>query len=210
MQNLTELSSKDFLAALASEAPTPGGGGAAAMAGALAAALASMVGNLTVGKERFAEQEAEIKIILAQAEAARVELLQLVEEDAKVFARFMGCYKLPKATPEEVAARTLALRLAAKDAAGVPFAIAEKALVVLRLAARISEIGNPGVITDGACSALLARAALRCADYNVRINLNLTKDDEYNETVEHKLIAMQEQASLLESAALAVADAALG
>lgn len=209
MQDLTKLSSTEFLTALASAAPTPGGGGAAAMAGAMAAALTSMVANLTVGKERFAEQEAEVEKILALAEAAHAELLQLVEEDAKAFDRFMACYKLPKATDADKAARAQALRMAAKGAAAAPLAIAEKAVVVLQLAVRIAEIGNPGVITDAACSALLARAALRCAEYNVRVNLKLTKDDEYNAAVSCRLAEMQEQAVALESAALTAADAAL-
>lgn len=209
MQNLTEMSSKNFLTSLASAAPTPGGGGAAAMAGALAAALASMVGNLTVGKERFAAQEAEVKELLSQAEAARSELLQLAEDDAKVFDSFMACYRLPKATDEEKAARTQAIRMAAKRAAAVPLAIARKALLTLQLADRLVAVGNPGVITDGACSALLARAALRCADYNVRINLQLTKDAEYNKAVSRELTAMLEQAALLEARALQAADAAL-
>lgn len=209
MQNLTEMSSKNFLTSLASAAPTPGGGGAAAMAGALAAALASMVGNLTVGKERFAAQEAEVKELLSQAEAARSELLQLAEDDAKVFDSFMACYRLPKATDEEKAARTQAIRMAAKQAAVVPLAIARKALLTLQLADRLVAVGNPGVITDGACSALLARAALRCADYNVRINLQLTKDAEYNKAVSRELTAMLEQAALLEARALQAADAAL-
>lgn len=209
MQNLTELSSKDFLTALASAAPTPGGGGAAAMAGALAAALASMVGNLTVGKERFAKQEAEVKELLEQAELVRTELLQLAEDDAKVFDSFMVCYKLPKATDEEKVARTQAVRMAAKQAAAVPLAIAQKALLVLQLADRLVTIGNPGVITDGACSALLARAALRCADYNVRINLQLTKDDVYNAEVSRELATMQEQAARLEAKVLQATDIAL-
>lgn len=209
MQNLTEMSSKNFLTSLASAAPTPGGGGAAAMAGALAAALASMVGNLTVGKERFAAQEAEVKELLSQAEAARSELLQLAEDDAKVFDSFMACYRLPKATDEEKAARTQAIRMVAKQAAVVPLAIARKALLTLQLADRLVAVGNPGVITDGACSALLARAALRCADYNVRINLQLTKDAEYNKAVSRELTAMLEQAALLEARALQAADAAL-
>lgn len=209
MQNLTEMSSKNFLASLASAAPTPGGGGAAAMAGALAAALASMVGNLTVGKERFAAQEAEVKELLSQAEAARSELLQLAEDDAKVFESFMACYRLPKATEEETVARTQAVRMAAKRAAAVPLAIARKALLTLQLADRLVAVGNPGVITDGACSALLARAALRCADYNVRINLQLTKDAEYNKAVSRELAAMLEQAALLEARALQATDAAL-
>ena len=209
MSKLTDLTSKDFLTALASSAPAPGGGGGAAMAGALAAALASMVANLTIGKEKFAAQECEVKALLQEAEQVRQDLLALVEDDAAVFNSFMACYKLPKATDAEKAARTAAIRKAAKQAAEVPLAIARASYKVLQLAHRLVIIGNPGVITDGACSALLARAALRCAEYNVRINLGLTKDEAYNEQVAAELNKLLKTAEELEEQALAATDKAL-
>ena len=209
MSKLTDLTSKDFLTALASSAPAPGGGGGAAMAGALAAALASMVCNLTIGKEKFAAQECEVKALLQEAEQVRQALLNLVEDDAAVFNSFMACYKLPKATDAEKAARTAAIRAAAKQAAEVPLAIARASYKVLQLAHRLVIIGNPGVITDGACSALLARAALRCAEYNVRINLGLTKDEAYNEQVAAELNKLLKTAEELEEQALAATDKAL-
>lgn len=210
MGKLTDLTSKDFLTALASSAPAPGGGGGAAMAGALAAALASMVCNLTIGKEKFAAQECEVKALLQEAEQVRQDLLALVEDDAAVFNSFMACYKLPKTTDAEKAARTAAIRKAAKQAAEVPLAIARASYKVLQLADRLVIIGNPGVITDGACSALLARAALRCAEYNVRINLGLTKDEAYNEQVAAELNKLLKTAEELEEQALAATDKALG
>ena len=210
MSKLTDLTSKDFLTALASSAPAPGGGGGAAMAGALAAALASMVCNLTIGKEKFVVQECEVKALLQEAEQARQDLLALVEDDAAVFNSFMACYKLPKTTDAEKAARTAAIRKAAKQAAEVPLAIARASYKVLQLAHRLVIIGNPGVITDGACSALLARAALRCAEYNVRINLGLTKDEAYNEQVAAELNKLLKTAEELEEQALAATDKALG
>ena len=210
MSKLTDLTSKDFLTALASSAPTPGGGGGAAMAGAMAAALASMVANLTIGKEKFAAQECEVKALLQEAEQVRQDLLALVEDDAAVFNSFMACYKLPKTTDAEKAARTAAIRKAAKQAAEVPLAIAKASYKVLQLAHRLVIIGNPGVITDGACSALLARAALRCAEYNVRINLGLTKDEAYNEQVAAELNKLLKTAEELEEQALAATDKALG
>lgn len=210
MSTLTDLKSKDFLTALASSAPAPGGGGGAAMAGALAAALASMVCNLTIGKEKFAQQEPEVKCLLDEAEEVRQALLALVEDDAAVFNSFMACYKLPKATDAEKAARTAAIRAAAKQAAEVPLAIARASYRVLQLAQRLVNIGNPGVITDGACSTLLARAALRCAEYNVRINLGLTKDEEYNNKVAAELNNLLKTAEELEEEALAVTDRVLG
>ena len=209
MSKLTDLTSKDFLTALASSAPAPGGGGGAAMAGALAAALASMVANLTIGKEKFAAQECEVKALLQEAEQVRQTLLNLVEDDAAVFNSFMACYKLPKTTDAEKAARTAAIRKAAKQAAEVPLAIAKASYKVLQLAHRLVIIGNPGVITDGACSALLARAALRCAEYNVRINLGLTKDEAYNEQVAAELNKLLKTAEELEEQALAATDKAL-
>ena len=210
MSKLTDLTSKDFLTELASSAPAPGGGGGAAMAGALAAALASMVANLTIGKEKFAAQECEVKALLQEAEQVRQDLLALVEDDAAVFNSFMACYKLPKTTDAEKAARTAAIRKAAKQAAEVPLAIARASFKVLQLAHRLVIIGNPGVITDGACSALLARAALRCAEYNVRINLGLTKDEAYNEQVAAELNKLLKTAEELEEQALAATDKALG
>ena len=209
MSKLTDLTSKDFLTALASSAPAPGGGGGAAMAGALAAALASMVCNLTIGKEKFAAQECEVKALLQEAEQVRQDLLALVEDDAAVFNSFMACYKLPKTTDAEKAARTAAIRKAAKQAAEVPLAIARASYKVLQLAHRLVIIGNPGVITDGACSALLARAALRCAEYNVRINLGLTKDEAYNDQVAAEMNKLLKTAEELEEQALAATDKAL-
>ena len=209
MNKLTDLTSKDFLTALASSAPAPGGGGGAAMAGALAAALASMVCTLTIGTEKFAAQECEVKALLQEAEQVRQDLLALVEDDAAVFNSFMACYKLPKTTDAEKAARTAAIRKAAKQAAEVPLAIAKASYKVLQLAHRLVIIGNPGVITDGACSALLARAALRCAEYNVRINLGLTKDEAYNEQVAAELNKLLKTAEELEEQALAATDKAL-
>ena len=209
MSKLTEMKSSDFLAALASSAPAPGGGGGAAMAGALAAALASMVCNLTIGKEKFAQQEPEVKELLDEAEEVRQSLLALVEDDAAVFNSFMACYKLPKATEAEKAARTAAIRNAAKQAAEVPLAIARASYRALMLAERLVCIGNPGVITDGACSAILARAALRCAEYNVRINLGLTKDEEYNHGVQAELNNLLKNAEELEAGALALTDKVL-
>ena len=210
MSKLTDMKSTEFLAALASSAPAPGGGGGAAMAGALAASLASMVANLASGKEKSPQQEPEVKELLDEAEEVRQTLLTLVEDDAAVFNSFMACYKLPKATEEEKAARTAAIRNAAKEAAEVPLAIARASYRALMLAERLVCIGNPGVITDGACSALLARAALRCAEYNVRINLGLTKDEEYNRQVKAELNNLLKTAEELEEQALAVTDKVLG
>ena len=210
MSDLTELTCREFLNRLASNAPTPGGGGGAAMAGALAVALASMVGNLTVGKEKFAKNEAEMQELLKEAEALRTQFLQLVNADAEVFNEFMACYRLPKATDEEKQQRNQAIQNAAKRAAEVPLQIAEASLKVMHIAKRMAEIGNPTAITDAAVSSIMGRAALRSAAYNVVVNLKLIKDEEYNQKMYAKLEAMQQEAQALEQETLAVTDVVLG
>lgn len=209
MSKLYQLTCEEFLDKLASEAPTPGGGGGAALAGAMAGALSSMVANLTIGKEKFAAVEAEVKALCAQADALRGELLNLVEQDAAVFGSFMACYKLPKATEEEKKARLEAIHNAAKQAATVPMNIARSAVKVLAISDRLAIIGNPNVITDATCSALLARAAMRCAFYNVYINLNLTKDEAFNTALLQEIKALQAEALAAEESVLEATDKAL-
>ena len=210
MSDLTKLSCQEFLEKLASNAPTPGGGGGAAMAGALAVALTSMVGNLTVGKEKFAQHEAEVQELLAKAEALRMQMFALVNADAEVFNSFMTCYRLPKTTDEEKQARNQAIQNAAKEAAEVPLEITEVCLEIMKLAERIAIIGNPGAITDAAVSSIMARAALRSAVYNVVVNLKLIKDKVYNQAIYAKIEAIQKEAEALEKATLITADEVLG
>lgn len=209
MSKLVELNCENFTAALASEAPTPGGGGAAAMAGALAAALTSMVANLTLGKKGFEDIEPEIKGLLVSATGLKTELLDLVEQDAAVFGSFMACYKLPKNTDVEKKARLEAIHNAAKQAAGVPMNIARASAKVVALADKVAQIGNPNVITDATCSAILGRAALRCAVYNVFINLNLTKDDAFNDALRQEIAALLQATEAAEASVIALTDKAL-
>ena len=209
MSDLTKLSCQEFLKKLSSNAPTPGGGGGAAMAGALAAALTSMVGNLTVGKHDFAVQEAEVKEILQDVEGLRLQLLNLVNADAEVFNNFMACYRMPRGTDLEKFSRAQAIQRAAKQAAEVPLKIAKVCLEIMRYAERIAVIGNQGAITDAACSAILGRAALRSAVYNVIVNLKIIKDDFYTQDMYRKIEAMEQEAYALEKSTLATTDEVL-
>lgn len=209
MEQLTDLSCLEFLDKLASDAPTPGGGGAAALAGAVASALAAMVANLTVGKEKFAAVDAEVQKLCAQTDGLRTELLALVAQDAEIFGRFMACYKLPKATEIEKQARLESIHQAAKQAAIVPMNIARASAKVIAIAERLAVIGNPNVITDATCSALIARAALRCAFYNVYINLKLTKDERFNQALLAEIAKLEQEAATAEEHVLAVTDKAL-
>ncbi len=210
MTKLTDLHTKEFLALLASDAPAPGGGGAAAMAGALAAALASMQANLTIGKKNFVEQQAEAELLLLQAENSRSKLLELAEDDAAVFSEFMRCYRLPKSNEEEKLLRSQSICRAAKRAAEIPLEIARESLRVMRLALRMAQIGNPHVITDGAVSGLLARAALRGSIYNIMVNLRLTQDEAYNMTLCQESNLLEQQAEKLEQEILALTDKVIG
>lgn len=209
MSKLTQQSCKVFLEELASERPTPGGGGAAAMAGAMAGALSSMVANLTIGKEKFAAVKSEVKNLCEEADCLRSSLLNLVEQDAAVFASFMACYKLPKSTEEEKKFRLDSIHTAAMQAATIPMEIARASAKVLDIADRIAVIGNPNVITDATCSALIARAAMRCAFYNVYINLKLTKNEAFNQALIKEIEELENKALVAENRVLEVTDKAL-
>lgn len=168
-----------FLDELASQAPVPGGGSGAALVGALGAALASMVCNLTVGKPKYADVQADIQALLAQTEALRARLTALIDEDIAVYYRLSSAYKMPKDTDEQKAARTAAIQAILRDATKVPMQIAEACVQVLSLCKPIAEKGNVGAVSDAGVAALLAEAALRSAALNVLINLAAIKDAEF-------------------------------
>ena len=166
-----------FLDELASDAPVPGGGSTAALTGALAAALVSMVGHLTVGKKRYADVEAEVKDLLGRSEALRHQLSQLLEADTQVYSTLSKAYKLPRGNDEQKAARTAAIQAALKEAEAVPMQIAEACVEVLDLCTPMAEKGNRLVVSDAGVAALLAEAGLRSAALNVLINLAYIKDE---------------------------------
>jgi formiminotetrahydrofolate cyclodeaminase len=168
-----------FLDELASQAPVPGGGSGAALVGALGAALASMVCNLTVGKPKYADVQGEIQALLAQTEALRARLTALIDEDIAVYYRLSSAYKMPKETEEQKAARTAAIQDILRDATKVPMQIAEACVQVLQLCKPIAEKWNVGAVSDAGVAALLAEAALRSAALNVLINLAAIKDAEF-------------------------------
>ena len=176
---LSELTVQTFLDELASPAPTPGGGAAAALSGALGAALVSMVCRLTIGRKNYESVSAELESILVQAEAKRRDLLELMEADAAAYDRVIAQMKLPKETDEQKAARTTALQHALKEAAEVPFQIAGACADVLDLIEPVAAKGNKNAASDAGAGALLAEAGLRTALLNVEINLGLIKDETY-------------------------------
>lgn len=168
-----------FLDELASAAPTPGGGGAAALVGAMGAALAGMVCNLTIGKEKFAGVEPQMKEILAKTEYLRAQLTAMMAEDVDAFDGVMAAYRLPKATDEEKAARTAAIQEASKKATLVPLAAARACAEVIDLCRPTAEMGNPNVVSDAGVAVLCAQAGLKSAALNVLINLGAIKDEAF-------------------------------
>ena len=160
-----------WLAALASSAPAPGGGAAAALEVAMGAALVAMVCNLTIGKPAFAEHEAGLTDVRDRAEELRKQATQLAAEDADAFSAVIAAYRLPKETDAERAERAARIQAALAVAADVPRRTAAAASEVLDLAERIVPDANPNVISDAGAAAGAARGALQTALLNIDANL---------------------------------------
>jgi formiminotetrahydrofolate cyclodeaminase len=176
-----------FLEELASAAPAPGGGSAGAAAGAMGAALVSMVCNLTIGKEKFATVEAELKEVLAKSEALRAELTQLVVDDTEAFNMVMAAFRRPKETDTEKEARRAAIQAATKQATLVPLATTRACAGVIELSRVVAEKGNPNAASDAGAAASCAQAGLKAAALNVLINLPSIKDEEFVATQQAEL-----------------------
>ena len=190
----------DFVAATASKEPTPGGGAIAALTAATGAALAEMVANLTFGKKGYEAVQTEMEALQAKAKAIRERMLELSQADADVFNIFMHALGLPKNTDEEKAERTAAIQQAYKDAAMVPFEIGELAYQIFDLAELASCKGNQNLITDGIIAAINARAAVKSAFLNVRINLSGIKDESFVAGLISKMHAIEKDIDDKESA----------
>jgi glutamate formiminotransferase/formiminotetrahydrofolate cyclodeaminase len=188
----------NFLDDLAAATPTPGGGSAAAHAGAMGAALVTMVARLTVGKKKYAAVEAQMNEILNQAERLRRDLTAAVDEDSVAFEGVLAAFKLPKDTPEQEKVRTQAIEQTTLIAAQVPFTVAQKSVSVMALAERAVALGNLNAISDGASAAAMAHAALTSAVYNVRINLAGLADKAAGDALLSQLHALEGKAAKLE------------
>src|SRR3954464_9151404 len=165
-----------FVASVAAATPAPGGGSVAAHAGALAAALAQMVAGLTIGKKKYAAVDAEMKEGALKAAALGNQLASLVKRDAEAYAQVSQAYKLPKEPADAAARRSEAVTSALLKAAAVPLETARAAVQVAEIAVLVAEKGNTNAVTDAGVAALLAEAACKGADYNVRINVSALED----------------------------------
>lgn len=189
----------DFLDALAAGDPTPGGGSAAALAGALGAALAAMVGKLTVGRKRFAAVEAQMQSIVAEADALRHHLTLLIADDADAYEQVRMAYRLSK----DDAARQTAIQEALKAATQTPLETAQACLAALRLVEQAAKVGNPNAITDAAVGALLAHAGLVGALLNVRTNLGGLDDPDFVAEYQRASSQVKQEAEFLLGSTLA-------
>jgi formiminotetrahydrofolate cyclodeaminase len=170
-KSLLDLTVGDLLARLGSSDPSPGGGAAAALAGALGAALVQMTANLTIGRPRLADVEDQARSIEHRAGALRQQLAELGDADSAAFDEVSAAYKLPRADDVQKAARTQAIQSALQTAAAVPMQTARICAEVLQVAEEAAPILNPAVISDVVVGALLTQAALESAAINVEINL---------------------------------------
>ena len=182
---MMERTCSQFLAELASKAPTPGGGGTAALVGAAGVALGNMVGNLTTGKKKYAAVEEKIQALNAKAETLRKELEALVQEDAEAFAPLAAAYGLPKDTPEQAADQERVMETALTRAALVPIKIMQKCLEGITLAYSYAVDGSTMAISDAGCAAVLCKAALQAASLNVFVNTKLMTNREFATALEH-------------------------
>ncbi len=181
VQGITDSSIGDFLERLSSKDPTPGGGGAAAIMGAMGAALVSMVCNVSYAKKGCEAAEPELREVCAQSEALRRRLTAMVADDVSAFDGLMAAYKLPKNTDEEKQRRSQAIQSSLKRCTEVPLACARDCAEVIRLSRRAGENGDLGVISDAGVGVSAAYAAARSAALNVYINASSLKDRAFAE-----------------------------
>jgi formiminotetrahydrofolate cyclodeaminase len=172
-----------YLGKLASDEPEPGGGSVAALVGALAAGLVTMVTSLTRGRERYAAVEADMVGIEAASEELRTHLADLVTEDARAYRAVAEAMKLPKDTDEQKTKRTRVLQTALTRAAESPLEVAEAAVKVARLSLPAAEKGNPQAVSDAGVAAILAEAAAQSAALNVKINMAWITDQGFNRDI---------------------------
>lgn len=163
-----------FLAELASKAPTPGGGGAAALCGAVGIALGNMVGNLTLGKKKYAEVQEDIAALNQRAEALRADFLALIDADAEAFEPLSKAYGIPKDEPKRGEVMEAALLAAVQP----PLEIMRKCVKALELIADYAAKGSALAISDAGCAAAITRAACEAAALNVFVNTKPMRDRE--------------------------------
>lgn len=183
----------EFVEVLASKAPVPGGGGASALVGAIGMALGNMVGNLTVGKKKYADVETEMYAFIEKATILQKEFLHLIEKDAEVFEPLAKAYGMPKETESEKAEKERVMAVALKGACSVPMQIMEKCCEAIELIVEFAEKGSVLAISDAGTGAVFCKAALQGAALSVFINTKYMTDRAYADKQNQKADAMLEK-----------------
>ena len=186
-----------FLENLASKSSTPGGGSAAAIMGAMGAALVSMVANFTVGKKGYESVSTDMESVLERSEKYRKQFIDLIQADVDVFNSVMAAYGMPRETDQDKEARSQAIQSALKQATDVPLACATLCVDVIELSRQAAEKGNTNVISDAGVAVLAAEAALGSAALNIYINIANIKDAEFVNDRRQRLEAMLDASSEL-------------
>lgn len=200
----------EFAADLASAAPTPGGGAAAAVLGTTGIALGEMVGNLTIGKKKYAEVEGQVKEAMGKLTPCREQMLGMFQKDAEAFDGFGAAMKLPKDTDEEKAKRTEEMQKALKGATLTPDATAELGIKAFREVHAIAQVGNKHAISDCGCGALALFASINAAVLNMHINLPGIKDEDFRGKYQARAESYEKEAKELLEGTLKVVRAAIG
>lgn len=199
-----------FLDELASNSPAPGGGSVAALAGAVGAALTSMVCNLTIGKKKYDDVQDEIKAVLEQTELLRKEMTRLIDQDTEAFNAVMAAFGLPKGTEQEQATRSAAIQEATRVATLVPLSVmrlCEKALLHTRT---VAQKGNKNSASDAGVAALMLQASCAGAALNIRINLSGLKDAEFVQQTAQQSGAIGQNVEITTREVLAEVEKSLG
>ena len=176
---IKDASIEEFLEGLASKSATPGGGSAAAIMGAMGAALVSMVCNLTVGKKNYESVSEEMAALLPRLEDLRNRLIDMVAADVDAFDQVMAAYGLPKETDADKQSRSAAIQEALQNATRVPLHCAHACVEIIKLSLIAAEKGNKNVISDAGVAVVAAHAALRSAALNVQVNIGTIKDEAF-------------------------------
>jgi formiminotetrahydrofolate cyclodeaminase len=197
-----EATIESYLDKLAGVEPEPGGGSAAALVGALGAALVTMVTNLTLGKEKYAAVQEDMAEIQKASEKLRRQLEELVSVDAHAYGAVAAAMKLPQGDETQRRERGRVLQAALVGAAEVPLRVAEAAAEVARLSLPAAEKGNPNAVSDAGVAVLLADAAAQSAALNVKINLAWIEDDEFNRSAWARVEAILSETAHLRNVVL--------
>ena len=184
---LSKITCEEFAQKLSSKEPVPGGGGVAALVGALGAALGSMVGNYSIGKKKFLGLEEKHQEIIDKSCDLMVKLLALIDEDAENFEPLSKAYGMPKDTPEQAAEKEAVLQKCLKNAAQGPIKMVEYIYEAIKLQEELVDISTKIIISDVGCGVQFLKAALNSASLNVTVNLNSINDEAYVKEVNDKM-----------------------